>query len=416
MTRTTPDVLNPVPAPSERRIALRVSAAAERTLRQNHPWIYDQAIARQSDRGQPGDLAVIFDRDRKFLAIGLYDPTSPIRVRILQGRKPAPIDGAWFEARLRQAVDRRAPLAGADTTAYRLVHGENDGLPGLVIDRYDHTLVLKLYTLAWVPHLRTLIDAMARPMPAKRLVLRLSRSAQAHRKHLHGLSDGLILSGPPLDEPIVFLEHGLRFEADPIHGQKTGFFLDQRDNRARIEPMTANRAVLDAFAYTGGFSVYAARGHAREVLTVDVSRPALSAARRNMALNRRHPAVGSATHRLITGDGFDVLENLRSRKRRFDVVIVDPPSFAATQAQVKPALRAYDRLTRLALGVLAPKGTLMIGCCSTHIGAQTFFSTVQRAASAARRPLQVLSRTQHPLDHPITFPEGAYLKALFAIA
>ena len=207
----------------------------------------------------PGDLAVIFDDKRRFLAVGLYDPTSPIRVRILQSREPATINADWFRGKLVSATRVRASLEAQDTTGYRLVHGENDGLPGLVLDRYADALVLKLYTPAWIPHLKEFCDALAQVSPATHLILRLSRALQKQNDLLHGLSDGMTLTRLTPPSLILFRENGLTFESDPIHGQKTGFFLDQRDNRARVETLSKNKSVLNLFSYTGGFSVYAAR-------------------------------------------------------------------------------------------------------------------------------------------------------------
>ena len=400
---------------ADRRIALRVTAAAEGMLRHGHPWLYDQAIRRQSHDGRPGDLAVIFDRNRRFLAIGLYDPTSPIRVRVLQSRAPAPVDRAWYAARLEAAARLRESLPASKTTGYRLVHGENDGLPGLVVDRYDRTLVLKLYSVAWVAHLRDLTAALTQVHRAQRLVLRLSRAVQQQTEHLGGLMDGVILDGPPLDGPVVFREDGLRFEVDPVHGQKTGFFLDQRENRQRVGLLSAGRSVLDAFAYTGACSVYAARGGAREVTSIDVSRPALAVAARNMALNRGHPSIAASRHRSVLGDAFETLGRLRDRRARFDLVILDPPAFAKTQPDVRHALTTYGRLARLGLSVLHPGGTLVMSSCSSHVSAERFFATVHQAAAQAGWRLRELERTGHPLDHPIGFKEGAYLKSIFAV-
>ena len=409
-------ILSRIPGPSARRVAVRVTPAAERALRRGHPWLFEQAVRQQSHDGQPGDLAIVFDRRRRFLAVGLYDPGSPIRVRVLQRGEPATIDREWFRSRLAAAVQRRASLPGEGTTGYRLVHGENDGLPGLVVDRYDRTLVLKLYTPAWVPHLRDVLPALAAVFPAERLVLRLGRAVRVQPQHLHGLSDGAVLSGPDLDGPVVFRENGLRFEADPVHGQKTGFFLDQRDNRARVGGGSAGKTVLDVFAYTGGFSVYAARGGARAIVSLDASRPALAAAARNVALNRDQPPVAVAEHELLAGDAFEALAQLGQRGRRFDLVIVDPPAFARGQAQVARALSAYAQLTCLGLGALRPGGTLVQASCSSQVGAEPFFATVNRAAAQAGRPLSEIERTGHPLDHPVSFLEGAYLKCLFATA
>ncbi|MFZ5916552.1 MAG: class I SAM-dependent rRNA methyltransferase [Chloroflexota bacterium] len=413
-------VLSHIPEPAARRIALRITPEAERAVRRGHPWLFDQAICQQSREGRSGDLAVVFDTRRRFLAVGLYDPHSAIRVRILQHGRPAVIDQDWFRGRLAAAALRRAPLLQRPlevaTTGYRLVHGENDGLPGLVIDRYEQTCVLKLYTAAWMPHLKDVLSALAAVCPVERLVLRLSQTLPEHTQDLFGLSDGTVLDGPELDGPVMFLENGLRFEADPIRGQKTGFFLDQRDNRARVERLAYGKTVLNVFAYTGGFGVYAARGGAARILSVDASLPALQVTIRNLAWNRHIPNVAAASHDILVGDAFEVLTRLRKDARLFDMVIVDPPAFAKKREQETQALSAYARLTRLSLGVLQSGGTLVQASCSSQVSAETFFETVHRAAVQARRPLRELERTAHALDHPIGFKEGAYLKCLFALA
>jgi 23S rRNA (cytosine1962-C5)-methyltransferase len=412
--------LSHLPGPNPKRIALRISPAAERALRQGHPWVFDRAITEQSHAGRPGDLAVIFDDRRRFLAVGLYDPTSPIRVRILQAHEPATIDVDWLKARLAAAARLRSPLiegpAESATTGYRLVHGENDALPGLVVDRYAETLVIKLYTPAWIPHLPAVCTALAQVSPAERMMLRFSRSTLKQTEFLSGLSDGLTLAGPPLAGPLLFQENGLIFEADPILGQKTGFFLDQRDNRARVERLSAGRSVLNVFAYTGGFSVYAARGGASRVVSVDISAPALQTALRNMAHNRGIPTVAAADHETLAEDAFVVLARLAAEKRRFDLVILDPPMFAQNQTHTAAAIAAYERLTRLGLGVLRAGGVLAQASCSSRVEPQAFFNAIHRAARDSNRSLTEIERTGHALDHPIGFKEGAYLKCLFARA
>jgi 23S rRNA (cytosine1962-C5)-methyltransferase len=337
-------------------------------------------------------------------------------VRVLHNGAPEPIDRAWLRDRVAEAAAWREPLPERGTTGYRLVHGENDGLPGLVIDRYDDTLVVKLYSLAWVPWLATLREVLDEVCPAVRLVLRLSRDLLRQPEHLCNLTDGAVLAGPRPDGAVLFSENGLRFEADVLHGQKTGFFLDQRDNRARVEKLAAGQRTLDVFAYSGGFSLYAARGGAPEVLSLDGSAPALAAAERNFALNRHLPAVASARHVLLTADAFAGLSELRQRGRRFDLAIVDPPAFARHEDEARGAIQAYGRLTVLALGVLSPGGTLVMACCSSRVSASAFFEAVNRAATEAGRPLNEIDRTGHPIDHPVRFPEGAYLKCLFATA
>ena len=410
------DILSDLCEPSRRTINLRVTPTAQRAIRNGHPWVFDQAIIRQNREGRPGDLAVIYDDKNRFLALGLYDPGSPIPVRILHQGQPTVIDQDWFGARLADAVQQRASLATTRTTGYRLVHGENDKLPGLVVDRYDQTIVIKLDTTAWIAHLRCVLAALTSVIPAQRIVLRLSRSVLEKPEHLHNLRDGSVLSGPPLEGPVPFLEHGLQFEADLVNGQKTGFFLDQRDNRARIEKLTAQATVLNVFAYTGGFSLYAARGGAQRIVSLDISRPALAVAARHFDLNRDDRNVAAANHELLCADAFEALSELANERRRFDVIMLDPPSFARKQVQVDKALAAYERLARLSLRVLHTGGIIALASCSSRVSADRFFAAVHQAAKRANRPLSEIERTGHPLDHPIGFKEGAYLKCLFARA
>ena len=232
-----------------------------------------------------------------------------------------------------------------------------------------------------------------------------------------GLADGIVLHGDSDTRIVPFVENGIRFEADVLQGQKTGFFLDQRENRARVEHLAAGRAqVLNVFAYSGGFSVYAARGGAAQVTSVDLSRPALIAAERHFALNSGSAAVARARHITIASDAFVELSKMEAARQRFDLVIIDPPSFAKTAEECDKALAAYRKLTRLGLAVLRSGGVLVQSSCSSHVASDTFYATILAAARGASRPLRELERTGHPVDHPIGFPEGAYLKTLFAIA
>lgn len=409
-------LLSSLHGPAAQRIALRVAPPAERAIRQSHPWVFDQSIVEQSHSGLPGDLAVIFDDRRRFLAIGLYDPTSPIRVRVLQKGKPAPIDQNWFQEKIITAAKLREPLNKQNTNGYRLIHGENDGLPGLVIDRYAETLVIKIYTPAWIPHLKDICFALLQVQPFERLILRLSRSLNKQTKYLHGLTNGMTLAGQTPEGLLLFKENGITFECDPINGQKTGFFLDQRENRERVKKISKGKSVLNVFSYTGGFSLYAADGGAKEVVSVDFSAPATEATLRNIAHNRHLPNVRAATFETIATDAFEVLSEMKEQHRLFDIVILDPPMFAQNQSQVETALSAYRRLTKLGLDVLKSGGTLVQASCSSRVDADSFFDAVHRSAKEAGRPLHEIERTGHALDHPISFNEGAYLKCLFAIA
>jgi 23S rRNA (cytosine1962-C5)-methyltransferase len=403
-----------IPPASERRIALRVTGSAEHALRKEHPWLFANAITRQSHEGRPGDLAVIFDNQRKFLAIGLYDPTSPIRVRVLQHRKPSKIDQSWFAAKIAAAIQIREDLP-SNTNAYRLVHGENDRLPGIVIDRYAQSLVLKIYTPAWIPYLDNLNHILNDMLRPERIILRLGRGTQRYPQFLYNLDDGTTIYGSHPDEPVLFLENGITFEADLVRGQKTGFFLDQRDNRARVEKISKNRRVLNVFSYTGGFSVYAARGGAVEVVNIDLSKPALDSARRNFSYNQSHAAIATCHQDIRAGDVFKIMKTWAEKNQQFEMVIIDPPSFAKKQDEISQAIATYQRLTHLGLGVLAPGGILVQASCSSRVSKSAFFNAIHRAAQVSQRPLTEIERTGHALDHPIGFREGEYLKCLFAI-
>lgn len=378
--------------------------------------MYDRSITSITDGGTTGDLAVVFDDARRFSAIGLYDPDSPIRIRILHAGRPATVDAGFWHDRLSAALDRRSELFADDaTTGFRLVHGENDGFGGLVIDRYAGTLVAKVYTAAWLPHLpvllHTMVDALAdQSAEVERIVVRLGRITAEARPF--GLDPAIVVLGHAPDGDVEFTERGLVFGADVLAGQKTGHFLDQRDNRVLVGGLSESRRVLDVFCCTGGFGVHAAAGGAAEVHSVDLAAPAIDATTANMARNRAR--VTGTRHRATVGDAFQVMAALGDAGDRYDMVVVDPPSFASSAAHTDRALRAYTRLTHLALDVVAPGGLLVQSSCSSRVSADAFYAGIHRAAGDAGVTLEEWARTGHAVDHPIGFPEGAYLKTLIA--
>lgn len=393
------------------RLAVRVTPDALRQVRGGHPWVFDESVVSVRPEGRAGDLAVIFDERRKFVAIGLYDPGSPIRIKVLHRGRPAPVDASWWIERLAAALALRSRLVeDPATTAYRWVHGENDGLPGLVLDRYGDDTVVKLYSAAWFAHLDEVVAAAQEVLRADRVVLRLARNVAASGDR----TDGSALVGSLPQRPVRFLERGLTFDADLVHGQKTGHFLDQRDNRARVRARSTGARVLDVYACTGGFSVNAAAGGAELVHSVDISAAAIDTARHNMDHNRSLPAVRAARHHTTVGDAMTVMAEMADAGRRFDLVVVDPPSFASRRDQVSGALRAYGRLTQLALRLLEPGGTLVQASCSARVTEADFFETIDAAAARSAAVLTDVVRTGHPVDHPVGFPQGAYLKAVFA--
>jgi 23S rRNA (cytosine1962-C5)-methyltransferase len=392
------------------RLRLRITATAETIVRSGHPWLFADSIHELNRTGQPGELAVIYDRKDKFLAVGLFDPDSPIRVRILHAGKPTTIDAAWWQARLEQALAIRRDLFDEQTTGYRLIHGESDGWPGLVLDRYGATLVLKIYTAAWLPRLDEILPLFKEKIPCERIVLRLSRNIQAFAEKQFQLRDGQVVFGSMLDGPVIFSENGVRFEADVLRGQKTGFFLDQRENRREVETLAHGRRALNAFSFSGGFSVHAARGGAKSVTDLDISAHALESAKRNFALNQNFPGVAACRHEIVHADAF---EWLAAGADKFDLIVLDPPSLAKRATEREGAIRAYERLNSLGIAKLSRDGILVAGSCSAHVSAMEFFDAVRRAAMKPGRKFTELKTSQHPPDHPAGFKEAEYLKVIY---
>ncbi|MTB52689.1 methyltransferase domain-containing protein [Lewinella sp. W8] len=359
--------------------------------------------------GTAGDLAIIFDRRKdRFLGIGLYDPDSPIRIRVLHQGKSVKIDADFFAQRIAEARALRTHLLATDTNGYRLLHGENDRLPGLVVDVYAGVAVLKLYTPVWFPYLDWILPAIQASTGAETTVLRLARNVAASAATL-GYSDGQILAGELADENVVFREHGVRFFASVLSGHKTGFFLDHRHNRKRVGELAKGKQVLDVFSYAGGFSVHALAGGARRVVSVDISGPAMEAARANVELND----LDLSRHEGRVEDAFDALAELLDAGEQFDLVIVDPPSFAKRATEIAGALKAYQKINSLAIPLVRPGGILLAASCSARVPADDFFGVVEKTLRKSGRNFREVERTFHDQDHPIDFPEGAYLKSAY---
>jgi len=392
------------------RLRLRITAAAETIVRGGHPWLFADSIHESNRDGQAGELAVIYDRKDKFLAVGLFDPDSPISVRILHAGKPQTIDRAWWKARLEKSLAIRCDLFDAQTNGFRLIHGESDGWPGLVLDKYDSTLALKIYTSAWLPRLDEILALLKENISCERIILRLSRNIQAIAQTHFKRSDGQTLFGSAPDAPVIFLEDGIRFEADVLRGQKTGFFLDQRENRREVETLARDRRILNAFSFSGGFSVYAARGGAKSVTDLDISAHALESAKRNFALNKDLSTVAECHHETIQADCFEWLEKTQTQ---FDLVVLDPPSLAKRATERENAIHAYERLNSLGIQKLSHDGILVAGSCSAHVPAEEFFEAVRRAAKKSGRKFSELKTNLHPPDHPATFKEAEYLKVIY---
>jgi 23S rRNA (cytosine1962-C5)-methyltransferase len=389
-------------------LRLRVTAAAETILRGGHPWVFAQSVRSQNRDGETGELAVIFDRKDEFLAVGLFDPASPIRMRILHAGKPQAIDAPFWKRRVQEALRRREELFDSQTTGYRCINGESDGWPGLIMDRYGDTRVLKLYTTAWLPRLGELAPLLAQ---GQRMVLRLSRNMQKTAEEKFKAHDGQTLLGEPPTGPVEFFENGLRFEADVVRGQKTGFFLDQRENRREVGNLADGRDVLNLFSFTGGFSVSAAAGGAASVCSVDISDHALAGAKRNFALNTDRPAVARCRHETLRANVFDWLRE--ASPRRFDVIVLDPPSLAKQELERAEAIGAYGKLVAAAIGRLNRNGILAAASCSAHVATEEFFNLTVETARQSGRRFEELKRTRHAADHPATFAEAEYLKCVY---
>jgi len=387
------------------RIAVKLKPAAEKLVRkEQHPWIFDESIQKQNKIGKAGDLAVIFDKRRDaFLACGFYDPSSAIRIKLLQFFEPAKINKEWFDKKITEAYHIRKPLLKSNTNAYRLIFGENDGLPGLIADVYDHTVVVKLYSEIWFPYLTIILPSIITTASVKTLVVRLSRSITKVANGL-GIYDGDTIYGTLEQENILIREHGVTFKVNVIKGHKTGFFLDHRHNRLAIGKMARFKDVLDVFSYAGGFSVHALVGGAKSVTCLDISKQALDLASANAKLNSEENKLQG-----ICGDAFSVLTRMIDQKKKYDIIIIDPPAFAKRASEINKAKDSYSKLAKLGSQLIKPKGILILASCSSRITSDVFFQINDEALKDTS--LTLIEKTFHDIDHPIGFKEGAYLKA-----
>lgn len=386
-----------------KRIAVKLSKAGQRSVKQGHPWIFKDAIVKSNQEAKTGDLAIIFDNHTdKVIGLGYFDIESPIRIKMLWNNGPATIDNSFFESRIEQAYSHRKPLLAKDTNGYRLIFGENDGLPGLIVDIYAKVAVLKLYSGIWLQHLYWLPEFICGLTAADTVVLRLSRRME---KRAESYTDGQVLHGE-LEEPdVTFKEHGLSFIANVLKGHKTGYFLDHRHNRKAVGQMASGKTVLDVFAYAGGFSVHALAGGASEVTSVDLSAQALELARKNAELNT-HKGV----HHCLQGDAFEILEKLAAEDQQYDIVVIDPPAFAKQKDELPGAKNAYRKLVRSGARLLSKDGILVIASCSSRLSSSGFFDLVANTLKSEGVKFELLKQTTHDVDHPVGFPEGAYLK------
>ncbi|MEO6681688.1 MAG: class I SAM-dependent rRNA methyltransferase [Ginsengibacter sp.] len=387
------------------RLAIKLTPDGERILKQQkHPWIFSESIRKINKEGKAGDIAIVFDlKSNAALGVGLFDPESPIRIKMLHFGGGRVIDNAFFKEKISFAFSKREALLSTNTNSYRLIFGENDGFPGFIADVYADVLVVKLYSAIWLPFLKMILESLKDVSGCTCIVLRLSRNLQALPDL--GLKDGEILYGDLKNEEVEFKEYGIRFLANVMKGHKTGFFLDHRANRKKVGELSKNKRVLDVFSYAGGFSVHALVNGAKDVTSVDISAQALEIAKINAGLN---PFSGK--HHTIAGDAFEVLKSFIEKKEVFDIVVIDPPSFAKAKNEIAAAKRKYAQLATLGAQLTAFKGMLVLASCTSRVTTEEFYTINEEAFKLQHRKVSLIDKTGHDIDHPVTFKEGSYLK------
>ena len=386
---------------------LVVKAGRERSLRLRHPWLFSGAIAQVEGNPGPGETVTITAADGAFLAYAAYSPSSQIRARVWSFDRDEGIDAAFFDRRIERACAARATLLNATHTGARVVHGESDGLPGVIADRYGNVVVVQLLS-AGAERWREAIGSALVAATGARAVYERS---DADVRTLEGLAPRTGLVTGVLPRVVTVFEGGICYTIDVVRGQKTGFYLDQRDNRAYVRAMARDKRVLNAFCYTGGFSLAALAGGATSVLSIDSAADALATARENLS---RNPALSADRAAWREANVFAELRQLRDTGAQYDLIVLDPPKFAPTAAHVERAARAYKDINLWALKLLAPGGTLATFSCSGGISADLFQKIVAAAALDAGADAAIVGRLSASADHPVAlnFPEGDYLKGL----
>ena len=385
--------------------SLILNPGREKSLQHRHPWIFTGAVERIKGEPQSGETVAVRDTHGAFLALAAYSPKSQILGRVWTYRENETVDEAFLRARLARAIGLRQELAKT-TDGMRLVHGESDGLPGLVVDRYGDMLVMQVLSAGMERWRGTLVDLLVELTGCANLYER----SDAEVRELEGLPARAGILRGVLPVPLIIREHGLKFYVDVEKGQKTGFYLDQRDNRRRIGELASDKDVLNCFCYSGGFSLSALQGGARSVLSVDSSADALALARENLKLNN----LAADRAEWLEADVFKSLRLMRDQGKSFDLIVLDPPKFAPTAHHAANAARAYKDINLWALKLLRPGGLLATFSCSGGVTADLFQKILAGAAMDANVTAQIVGRFAADADHPavLNFPEGEYLKGL----
>jgi 23S rRNA (cytosine1962-C5)-methyltransferase len=386
---------------------LTLKPGREKSLLRRHPWIFSGAVARVDGNPEPGLTVDVLAANRQFLGRAAYSPSSQIRARVWTFNPSEQVETDFFRRQLKNAILARADIKSAHTNAFRLVYAESDGLPGLIVDRYADVLVLQSLTAGSEYWKDTLADLLLEITGLKEIYER----SDADVRELEGLSSKVgCLRGNVPHAPFPILENDLQFNVNLETGHKTGYYLDQRENRLRVRELAEGRDVLDCFCYTGGFSVNALAGGAKSVLSVDASAGALALCCQNVSLN----SFPVSRHSALEGDVFQLLRKFRDEGKSFDMIILDPPKFAPTAAQAERAARGYKDINLLGFKLLRPGGLLITFSCSGGVDAALFQKIVASAALDAGVQAQIIEHLGQASDHPVAlnFPEGAYLKGL----
>lgn len=379
----------------------------EHILGHRHPWIFSQAL-QPAEKIKNGEIVDIFSSDgKKFLARGYYNGNSQIAVRILTRDQKETIDVAFFEKRFQELKKIRERFIDTkQTNAFRMVFGESDGLPGLIVDKYDRVYVIQIHTLGMEMLREELLVALKSVFGPETIFEKSDVGVRLQE----GLKDMPVrqLAGKKLPGEVQILENGVPFLVNIQAGQKTGFFLDQRENRKTLQKYAHGARILNCFCYTAGFSVYAALAGAKETVNIDVSGQALETAKRNFELNH----LPLKNHQFLEKDVFEAFSEFEKKKERFDVIVLDPPAFVKNQKSLKKGLSGYLFINERALGLLPTGGILVSSSCSAHVTDEMFQKTLAMAASRAGCGLKTLEIRHQPIDHPfnVHFPEGKYLK------
>ncbi len=388
-----------------------IKPGAEKSVHRKHPWLFSGAIDKIKGNPEFGDTVIVQSSKGHDLCVGAYSPKSQIRVRVWSFNPEEAINPSFFERKIIKAIEARSHLAGTDTSAIRLVNSENDGLPGLIVDRYGDYLVCQ-FLAAGVEVWR---DAIVSALTSNLEVNGVYERSDTESREKEGLirQTGTIWGQTP-PETVIATEYGTCFYVDIPHGHKTGFYIDQRDNRRIVGEFAQDKKILNCFSYTGGFNVWALKGGAEKVINVDVSESALSLLSRNATLN----GFGSERYDTLCTDVFQTLRTMRDRNEKFDLIIMDPPKFAHTSHQVNKAARGYKDINLLALKLLSKGGHLFTFSCSGHISTDLFQKILADAAIDSNRDVTICRYLHQSEDHAmaLNFPEGMYLKGLICRA